>query len=208
MQSLIFLYKFILYLVVATTSDSTGTVPEYCECERIGAYALGSMRDFNPEDIDIRDSNPVLDMSMIFEEAPYGTLTMRQLAGEFIGSFGPWAPKWNQSGCCSSVQLECHSECAYLSGCNNVSPKNSIHKLNLPQSRPNTLEFNTFLETEKSIINLENRFHNINEQAKVYPNPVNDELIIDVTDMSDEYHTNLTITIYDINGTEVSEITH
>jgi|GEM_PF-6859537 len=196
---------FYLAAAVNTKADSTGTVPNYCECEKIGAYALGSMENFTPKSIQIRDSNPVLDMSTIFEDVPYGDLTMRQLAGAYIGSFGPWAPKWNQTGCCSDVQLECHSECAYINGCDQIQPKVSANHLDLPNSRTSTLAFNSTLNDGEGLVRSKNNNFDEENEIKMYPNPVTNELIVDFSGLTDEYHTNANVAIYDIYGMKVAE---
>ena len=109
---------FYMAAIVETVAPANGEIPEYCECERIGAYVLGSMDGYTPLSEPIRDDNPIYDMTEVFQRVPMSDFTLRQIAGTYIGSFGPWAPKWDQQGCCSAVNLECQSECAYLAGCN------------------------------------------------------------------------------------------
>ena len=138
---------FYLAATVNTLAEEDGTVPEYCECEKIGAYALGSLGPFEPDNINIRDSNPVLDMSSVFEDVPWGETAMRLMTGAYIGSFGPWDPKWEQEGCCNDIYPECLSECAYLSGCDLVGLEG---RSNETSSR--------------------------NESIEVYPNPTIDKL--------------------------------
>lgn len=186
------LSDFYLASAVNTKADTTGTIPEYCECEKIAAYTLGSLQNYDPLPINIRDDNPILDMNTIFDDVPYGELSMRQLAGAYIGSFGPWEPKWDQTGCCSDVQLECQSECAYISGCDNIPPLGLLREEN--EELKDMHNYQTHLELATRSINTHN------ENYKIFPNPCSDDLIIEYFGKGYTSKINFDVQLIDIHG--------
>ncbi|MBK8474711.1 MAG: hypothetical protein IPL33_22420 [Sphingobacteriales bacterium] len=86
--------------VLNTLADETGTVPAYCDCEKIASYVVGALDPFEPStDFTVDEpDNEQTDWTTIFENAPIGGLyTMQQLVGSFIGVAGYW-------GRCNSVE--------------------------------------------------------------------------------------------------------
>lgn len=141
---IIILSDFHMEAVVETIADDeTGDVPDYCECERIGAYALGSIDQFDPLPVPIWNDEPFFYYDGIFQDVPFGDHVMRQEAGAFIGPFGNWEPKWEQDGCCSPVLLECQSECAYLSGCDLIFDINDQESNGQLKNRLSTTYFDS-----------------------------------------------------------------
>lgn len=105
--------------VLGTLADENGTVPEYCDCEKIASYVVGAMNPFEPSTDFIIDEpdNEQTDWTSIFENAPLGGLyTMQQLVGSFIGVSGYWGDAF-ELGCCDDVVIPCHSDCVFLRGC-------------------------------------------------------------------------------------------
>jgi len=124
--------------VVNTIPNEDGEVPEYCECEKMASYVLGSMEGFEPDDVNVFNRNPFTDPSTVFDYYPDGNFNLQRYVGDYIGSHGPWGDKWEQTGCCSSVEIECLSQCAYISGCENAISKRSSDQKKYTIGHPNS----------------------------------------------------------------------
>lgn len=108
---------FYMHAVLKTKVPENGVIPEYCSCEKIGAYVLGSLKEETPFSCDIQDNenNMPIDMNDIFIYSPRTIQQLQNLAGVKLGLEGPWDPKWsNNGGCCTTVNLDCLAECAYI----------------------------------------------------------------------------------------------
>ena len=146
---------FYMHAVLRTKVPEDGIIPAYCTCEKIGAYVLGSLKEETPKTCDIKDNenNLPIDMRKIFIYSPRSIQQLQNIAGVKLGLEGPWAPKWdNNGGCCTTVDLNCLAECAYISEpCPGVQPRKEFTK---------------------------DSFQNMTPILSVFPNPANQVLYI------------------------------
>ncbi len=174
---------------VETLVDSTGQVPEYCECEKLANYVVGSMEDEVLTDPPQHDTDDELGdepfWSSVTNNYPYGWGTLKVMAGEHIGLAGNWGDVFEVIGCCE-VDIPCHADCQYLRGCDDVIP--SSNRISTNEPNKNTTYPQTILEevqdTKDTITpepspkpsSLDKISYIKNNLYKVYPSPVNDIL--------------------------------
>jgi len=195
---------FYLATVLTTIPDETGGVPAYCECEKIGAYALGSLNTSSEHipPVDEADNTNESNWSLVFDDPPFGLSTMQQLTGSFIGSFGPWPGAFETNNCCD-VKIRCMSDCVALTGCGPNPDVSRVINTNENLSEVallNEIISGTNLSINNSKIALSNR-SDVNK-IRMYPNPLT------TNDLTIENQTILglnTILIFDMKGLRVFE---
>ena len=108
---------FYLTGVLTSIPNENGDIPDYCECELVGSYVVGSLDQDTPQ-IPNEDENSGINpkWNQLFDNAPLGLVTMRQYAGEIIGTSANWQGAFQEAGCCAVV-LPCDSDCVYVTGC-------------------------------------------------------------------------------------------
>lgn len=167
--------------VAETLPAEDGTVPDYCECERIGSYALASLGDTPAPVPNIWGGSNSLYFkppSTVFDKVPRGIHSLKaDNVGIFLGLRGPWNPKYESIGCCSAIYPNCMSECIYLSGCDLVLSMEGIDN-GYSFSRP-----------------VNDREHD--EHLQLYPNPAAGGLLYVESPL---YEEGATLQIYNLMG--------
>ncbi len=207
---------FYLTGVLTTIPDSAGGVPEYCECEKIASYAVGSLEPFTPSSDFIVDepSNGQVNWSEIFLNSPFNLATMQQLVGSFVGTAGDWGDAFELAGCCDVV-IPCHSDCVFLTGCgDDLRPdraSNSSKTLVIEQEDNESTEHLTKSPNDNITTTLDeimtrsivkNTKLKIVSDVKVFPNPVSDTKYLSVVLEPQFQITKLNV--FDINGSLVN----
>ena len=195
---------FYLATVLTTIPNGEGEVQAYCECEKIGAYTLGSL-DASTEDlppVDEPNNTSESNWSVVFDDPPFGVATMKLLTGSFIGSFGPWPGAFETTNCCD-VKIKCMSDCVALIGC---GPNPDVTKIRNKQI--NISEMSLLNDIIRDSIGLNTRNESIllsrtdNNSIKIFPNPLTaNELNIVLNEDTKIY----SIKIYDLKGTKILE---
>lgn len=197
---------FYLAAVLTTIPNEEGEVPEYCECEKIGAYVLGSL-DTSTEDIppvDETNNTNESNWSIVFDDPPFGLSTMQQLVGSFIGSFGPWPDAFETTNCCD-VKINCMSDCVALVGCGENPTVGKVANTNLYHSQETIISevISETEETESKVLSnkpfnseLRNKRSDLNN-IRLYPNPLYSN---EITVVHNDGFVLGTLTLFDMNG--------
>jgi hypothetical protein len=192
---------FYLATVLTTIPDETDSIPAYCECEKIAAYALGSLNT-SSEDIppvDEPNNTNESNWNIVFDDPPFGLSTMQQLTGSFIGSFGPWPGAFETTNCCD-VKIKCMSDCVALTGCGENPDVNRVSNTNINVSEKALLsEVLTEANSTKQNEGLLNNRSDINN-IRIYPNPLTSDELSIVTNTSLGLKS---ISVYDMRGSRV-----
>lgn len=203
---------FYLTGVLTTIPDSVGGVPEYCECEKIASYTVGSLEPFTPSTSFIVDepSNGQVNWPSIFLNSPFNLATMQQLTGSFIGTAGEWGDAFEPAGCCDVV-IPCHSDCVFLRGCGDEQVvgriENSSSSLLLENeiSKPLQITEETIDENENLVleeialrnISIDSRPNTVSK-VNVFPNPIDQNNYLSVL-LEPKFHISK-LNVFDING--------
>ena len=99
--------------VLKTIPDSEGVIPDHCECEIIGSYAIASLEDFSPGQLPYVDAPEriELDFDDIFELKAIGLHDLRKELGDFIGGEHDWQSGFEKACVCDRVLIPCQAEC-------------------------------------------------------------------------------------------------
>lgn len=194
---------FYLAAVLTTVPDAIEGVPPYCECEKIGAYVLGSLNT-STEDIpqvDEPNNTSESDWTLVFDDPPFGLATMQSLVGSFIGLRGPWPGAFETTNCCD-VKINCMSDCVSLTGCgdnpvvgkgvimNDHTLIDQVIKSIIENENHELVSMTTNQEQERRLQNL-----------TVYPNPITgSELFIEINPEI----TISKISVWDLNGNSIA----
>lgn len=175
---------YLLSAIVSSIPDSLGTVPEYCECEKIASYTWGSLESFTPpanrpRDNDNTDRQPNFDE--MFQNPPMGDATIKQILGGFIGTAGEWGDKFETvpGGCCAVV-IPCHADCVYILGCGDDDGR-ILNNSDLQIIETKNILSNDIVESQPIVIDTTQfkvSAKRIKESIKIYPNPADNNIII------------------------------
>ncbi len=187
------------------------TIPDYCSCEAIATYTVGTLEGMTPydvaEEVEWDENDSEIKWDEIFDAGPLNLFDMQYIVGTFIGHFGDWGDAFEKSGCCVVV-IPCHSDCVAVTGCDDIHPMTGTDN-NLPITidLDKTIEAVNKQDTAKRIEHiLKNEDFTRELQMdrldfKVYPNPseYGNEVVLEVPyDISIRQ-----IRIYDINAKQI-----
>ncbi|MBK9152311.1 MAG: T9SS type A sorting domain-containing protein [Saprospiraceae bacterium] len=173
---------FYLAAVLTTVPDPIDGVPPYCECEKIGAYVLGSLNTSVERipHVDEPNNTAQSDWTLVFDDPPFGLTTMQALVGSFIGLRGPWPGAFETTNCCD-VKINCMSDCVSLTGCGDnpvVGKGMIINDQKILESLVQNVVLTEMSDLSISAKNAGQRA--LDRNLVVYPNPVaSAEIFID-----------------------------
>lgn len=193
--------------VLKTIPDSTGSVPDYCECEAIAAYTWGSMDGFTPSAKRPRDKDKQSrwpDFAGVYDNPPMGAYGIKQLIGSFIGTAGEWGDKFENAGCCAVV-IPCHADCVYITGCPESTPIHDKEYINIEAiENINNTYVRSSSKRHQSDEDLRRQIELLRTSVEIYPNPSSD--IVNIRfHLLDAYRTIKSIEMYNTNGVRLYE---
>ena len=175
---------FYLTGVVKSIPNDAGEVPDYCDCELLASYVVGSLDQDTPQ-IPNEDENTGINpkWNQLFSAAPLGLLTMRQYAGEIIGTSADWQGAFEEAGCCSVI-IPCDSDCVFVRGCGD------------------DVQIGYSSEDQNGSIEM---LSELNEGSiNVYPNPAREGQVLEITMLNPEDVSS--ISIMNISGKMIQDV--